>query len=130
MSSQGFNRDHLAPVTALLSDQQSRRWRHRVYDIRLGNIIAETGMVKLATQGLGARCVMIGSLTAGQFGIFDVVMNALSSEQFHYNPSDTSGHCGPAAFDNISREAEERIQRQFCLLLRTVLIYIYIYIYA
>jgi len=60
---------------------------------RLGNIIAETGMVKLATQGLGARCVMIGSLTAGQFGIFDVVMNTLGASKFHFHdPNDTSGH--------------------------------------
>jgi solute carrier family 25 phosphate transporter 3 len=59
---------------------------------RLGNIIAETGMVKLATQGLAARCVMIGTLTAGQFGIFDVVMNALGASKFHFHdPSDTSG---------------------------------------
>ncbi|CAL6437190.1 unnamed protein product [Bathycoccus prasinos] len=59
---------------------------------RLSNIIAETGMVKLATQGLAARCVMIGTLTAGQFGIFDVVMNALGASKFHFHdPSDTSG---------------------------------------
>merc|ERR1719454_1478542 len=38
---------------------------------RLWNISVETGFVKLCTQGLGARCVMIGTLTAGQFGIFD-----------------------------------------------------------
>merc|ERR1712159_60414 len=52
---------------------------------RLGNIIAETGMVKLATQGLGARCVMIGSLTAGQFGIFDIVMGAVGASKFHFH---------------------------------------------
>lgn len=44
---------------------------------RMGNIVAETGIIKLCTQGLGARCVMIGTLTAGQFGIFDIIMNAV-----------------------------------------------------
>jgi len=32
---------------------------------RLINISKEMGFVKLATVGLGARCVMIGTLTAG-----------------------------------------------------------------
>merc|ERR1712023_432274 len=41
---------------------------------RLYNIAAETGIYNLCTQGLFARCVMIGTLTAGQFGIFDTVM--------------------------------------------------------
>merc|ERR1712031_92982 len=41
---------------------------------RLMNIAAETGFVSLCTTGLGARCIMIGTLTAGQFGIFDIVM--------------------------------------------------------
>ena len=49
---------------------------------RLINIAKETGFVKLCTTGLGARCVMIGTLTAGQFGIFDVVMNALGASKF------------------------------------------------
>merc|ERR1719421_692348 len=34
---------------------------------RLGNIASEIGFVKLCTTGLAARCVMIGTLTAGQF---------------------------------------------------------------
>merc|ERR1712216_441483 len=34
---------------------------------RLVNIAKEMGFVKLATVGLGARCVIIGTLTAGQF---------------------------------------------------------------
>jgi len=55
---------------------------------RLGRIAAETGVVKLCTQGLAARCVMIGTLTAGQFGIFDSVMEALGASKFHFhNPS-------------------------------------------
>ena len=52
---------------------------------RLYNIAAETGLVKLCTQGLGARCVMIGTLTAGQFGIFDIVMNAVGASKFHFH---------------------------------------------
>jgi hypothetical protein len=37
---------------------------------RLINIAKEMGFVKLCLTGLLARCVMIGTLTAGQFGIF------------------------------------------------------------
>merc|ERR1711918_24334 len=56
---------------------------------RLGNIAAETGIVNLCTSGLGARCVMIGSLTAGQFGIFDTVMSTLGASKFHFhNPNE------------------------------------------
>merc|ERR1719245_255719 len=55
---------------------------------RLMNIAKETGFVKLCTVGLLPRCVMIGSLTAGQFGIFDTVMNALGASKFHFhNPN-------------------------------------------
>mmetsp|Transcript_3551 Transcript_3551/g.13780 ORF Transcript_3551/g.13780 Transcript_3551/m.13780 type:complete len:317 (+) Transcript_3551:120-1070(+) len=57
---------------------------------RMGNIVAETGVWKLCTQGLGARCVMIGTLTAGQFGIFDIVMNAVGASKFHFH--DPSKH--------------------------------------
>jgi len=56
---------------------------------RLGRIAAETGYGKLCTQGLAARCFMIGTLTAGQFGIFDSVMGALGASKFHFhNPAD------------------------------------------
>jgi len=56
---------------------------------RLMNIAAETGFVKLCTVGLMPRCVMIGTLTAGQFGIFDTVMNALGASKFHFhNPAE------------------------------------------
>jgi len=51
---------------------------------RLVNIAKEMGFAKLALTGLGARCVMIGSLTAGQFGIFDTVMNTLGAKKFHF----------------------------------------------
>lgn len=56
---------------------------------RIGNIAAEIGIVKLCTTGLGARCVMIGSLTAGQFAIFDIVMDLTGAQKFHFhNPAD------------------------------------------
>eukprot|EP00657_Telonema_sp_P-1_P004274 TRINITY_DN1988_c0_g1_i1.p1 TRINITY_DN1988_c0_g1~~TRINITY_DN1988_c0_g1_i1.p1 ORF type:complete len:316 (+),score=101.50 TRINITY_DN1988_c0_g1_i1:166-1113(+) len=57
---------------------------------RLGNIASETGYLNLCTQGLPARCVMIGALTAGQFGIFDTVMGALGATKFHFH--DPSAH--------------------------------------
>ena len=50
--------------------------------VRLGRIAAETGIWNLCTQGLGARCVMIGTLTAGQFAIFDTVMSTLGAKKF------------------------------------------------
>lgn len=52
---------------------------------RLMNIAAETGFVNLCTVGLLPRCVMIGTLTAGQFGIFDTVMGALGASKFHFH---------------------------------------------
>merc|ERR1712167_385051 len=52
---------------------------------RLGRIAAELGPAKLCLVGLPARCVMIGSLTAGQFGIFDSVMGALGATKFHFH---------------------------------------------
>lgn len=56
---------------------------------RLLNIARETGAWKLCTVGLGPRCVLIGTLTALQFGIFDIAMNALGAEKFHFhNPAD------------------------------------------
>jgi hypothetical protein len=45
------------------------------------NIARDIGFFKLATTGLGPRCVMIGTLTAGQFGIFDTVMAALGASK-------------------------------------------------
>merc|ERR1712127_600120 len=52
---------------------------------RLSNITKETGFMTLCTQGLGARCVMIGTLTAGQFAIFDSVMDVLGASKFHFH---------------------------------------------
>merc|ERR1719253_697664 len=55
---------------------------------RLMRIAGETGFVNLCTVGLLPRCVMIGTLTAGQFGIFDTVMGALGASKFHFhNPN-------------------------------------------
>lgn len=53
---------------------------------RLANIAKEIGFVKLCTVGLGARCVMIGTLTAGQFLLFDIVMDLTGAEKFHFHP--------------------------------------------
>ena len=48
------------------------------------------GIVNLCLTGLGPRCVMIGVLTAGQFGIFDSVMNVFGASRFHFHdPKDT-----------------------------------------
>lgn len=59
---------------------------------RLMNIAREIGFMKLCTVGLAPRCVMIGTLTAGQFGIFDTVMNALGASKFHFhNPYAAEG---------------------------------------
>lgn len=56
---------------------------------RLTNLATEMGFKKLCLTGLGARCVMIGTLTAGQFGIFDTVMATTGAKKFHFhNPAD------------------------------------------
>merc|ERR550514_729749 len=59
---------------------------------RLGRIAAETGFVNLATVGLPARCVMIGTLTAGQFLIFDTLMPIMGAEKFHFSDPAAPGH--------------------------------------
>lgn len=51
---------------------------------RLARIAGEIGPAKLMFTGLGPRCVMIGTLTAGQFGIFDIVMSATGATKFHF----------------------------------------------
>jgi len=52
---------------------------------RLMNLANEMGFKKLCLTGLGARCVMIGTLTAGQFAIFDTIMAATGAEKFHFH---------------------------------------------
>jgi len=59
---------------------------------RMMNITKETGLAKLCTNGLGPRCVMIGTLTALQFGIFDTVMRTLGAEKFHFHDPKAAGH--------------------------------------
>lgn len=49
---------------------------------RLIAIAREMGFVKLCLTGLPARCVMIGALTAGQFGIFDSVLALVGVHKF------------------------------------------------
>merc|ERR1711935_1219713 len=59
---------------------------------RLGRIAGEIGFVNLATSGLAARCVMIGTLTAGQFLIFDSLMPIMGAEKFHFSNPAGGGH--------------------------------------
>lgn len=60
---------------------------------RLVNIAKEIGFFKLCTVGLGARCVMIGTLTAGQFLLFDIVMDLTGAQKFHFHdPADKDSH--------------------------------------
>eukprot|EP00339_Tiarina_fusa_P027623 CAMPEP_0117021260 /NCGR_PEP_ID=MMETSP0472-20121206/16057_1 /TAXON_ID=693140 ORGANISM="Tiarina fusus, Strain LIS" /NCGR_SAMPLE_ID=MMETSP0472 /ASSEMBLY_ACC=CAM_ASM_000603 /LENGTH=331 /DNA_ID=CAMNT_0004726685 /DNA_START=6 /DNA_END=1001 /DNA_ORIENTATION=+ len=60
---------------------------------RLINLSREVGLKKLCLTGLGARCVMIGTLTAGQFGIFDSIMALTGATKFHFsNPADPKAH--------------------------------------
>lgn len=59
---------------------------------RLGRLAVETGPVKLCLNGLGPRCVMIGTLTAGQFGIFDIVMELTGAKKFHFTDPSAKSH--------------------------------------
>lgn len=51
---------------------------------RLKNLFFEAGFKKLFLNGLGPRCVMIGTLTAGQFAIYDSVMSLTGASKFHF----------------------------------------------
>jgi len=57
---------------------------------RLFRLASEIGFVKLQFTGLAPRCVMIGTLTAGQFLIFDSMMPVMGVEKFHFH--DPKGH--------------------------------------
>jgi solute carrier family 25 phosphate transporter 3 len=60
---------------------------------RLVNIAKGMGIAKLCLTGLGPRCVMIGTLTAGQFGIFDTVMGVIGASKYHFHDPDAKdGH--------------------------------------
>lgn len=52
---------------------------------RLSNLARESGFRKLCLTGLFPRCVMIGVLTAGQFAIFDTVLEATGAQKFHFH---------------------------------------------
>jgi solute carrier family 25 phosphate transporter 3 len=51
---------------------------------RLFRLAKEAGFKKLCLTGLGPRCVMIGALTAGQFAIYDSIMEATGATKFHF----------------------------------------------
>lgn len=51
---------------------------------RLKNLFVEAGFKKLFLNGLGPRCVMIGTLTAGQFAIYDSVMDLTGASKFNF----------------------------------------------
>merc|ERR1712232_39800 len=53
--------------------------------VRLGRIAAETGIVKLCTQGLFARWIHVGLITAGQFAVVDACMMAVGASRFHFH---------------------------------------------
>jgi len=55
---------------------------------RLGRIAKETGFVKLCTQGLFARWIHVGLITAGQFGIVDICMMYVGASRFHFHDPD------------------------------------------
>lgn len=59
---------------------------------RLMRLASEVGFKKLCLTGLGARCVMIGTLTAGQFGIFDTVMAMTGAKKFHFHDPNDKSH--------------------------------------
>merc|ERR1719161_368237 len=59
---------------------------------RLGRIAGEIGLAKLCLTGLAPRCVMIGTLTAGQFLIFDTLMPVMGAEKFHFSNPAAPGH--------------------------------------
>merc|ERR1712232_1126978 len=55
---------------------------------RLGRIAAETGFKKLCLEGLPARWVHVGTITAGQFAIVDAVMMCVGAQRFHFHDPD------------------------------------------
>jgi len=56
--------------------------------VRLGRIAAETGFVKLCTQGLFARWIHVGLITAGQFAVVDACMMSVGASRFHFHDPD------------------------------------------
>ena len=58
--------------------------------VRLGRIAMETGFLKLCTQGLVARWIHVGLITAAQFAVVDACMMAVGATRFHFR--DPSKH--------------------------------------
>ena len=58
---------------------------------RLFNLAGEAGFSKLFLDDLGPRFVMIGTLTAGQFAIYDSVMDLTGASKFHFVDPDAKG---------------------------------------
>ncbi|KAJ3204111.1 hypothetical protein HDU82_006075 [Entophlyctis luteolus] len=59
---------------------------------RLVNLARQTGFKRLFLNGLGPRCVMVGTLTAGQFAVFDAVMPLIGAEKFHFVDPKSGAH--------------------------------------
>merc|ERR1719271_1427568 len=57
---------------------------------RIGRIGKEVGMYKLCTQGLFARWIHVGTITAGQFAVVDMCMMSVGASRFHFH--DPSKH--------------------------------------
>jgi len=53
--------------------------------VRMARIAKEQGPTNLCLVGLPARCVMIGGITAGQFGIFDTLLPVMGVQKFHFH---------------------------------------------
>merc|ERR1711907_232048 len=56
--------------------------------VRLGRIAKEVGFVKLCTQGLFARWIHVGLITAGQFAVVDICMMSVGATRFHFHDPD------------------------------------------
>merc|ERR1719238_2457106 len=56
--------------------------------VRLGRIAKEVGFVKLCTQGLFARWIHVGLITAGQFAVVDICMMSVGATRFHFHNPD------------------------------------------
>jgi len=52
---------------------------------RIGRIAKEVGMYKLCTQGLFARWIHVGTITAGQFAVVDMCMMSVGASRFHFH---------------------------------------------
>merc|ERR1739845_281255 len=57
---------------------------------RLMRLAKETGFKKLCLEGLFARWIHVGLITAGQFAIVDACMMAVGAQRFHFH--DPSKH--------------------------------------